>query len=90
MPRGFHAFPAGLAQTEKIQAHQHYRLEVCIGKDTYSIFYEGPGQGSWSGIDIYDAYLESVKFNLYMVNLGLEEKLLVRLKIATPIRMNPF
>ena len=68
--------PTGLAQLEKNQVRQNYRLEVCIGKERYSIFYEGPGQGSWSGIDIYDTYLESVTFNLYMVQFGLQEKLM--------------
>jgi len=72
--------PIGLAQTEKNSAKQNYRLELCIGKETYSIFYEGPGQGSWAAIDIYDSYLESVKFNLYMVKFGLQEKLMATLE----------
>ena len=65
---------SGLAQTEKNPIKQNYRLEICVGKETYSILYEGPGQGSWSGIDIYDSYLETVTFNLYLVQFGLQEK----------------
>ena len=71
---------SGLAQSEKNEHRQNYRLEVCVGKETYSIFYEGPGPGDWTGIDIYDAYLETVKFNLYMVKFGLQEKLLASIE----------
>ncbi|KAL5259389.1 hypothetical protein ACHWQZ_G009739 [Mnemiopsis leidyi] len=72
--------PIGLAQHEKNQVRQNYRLEVCIGKETYSIFYEGPGQGSWNAIDIYDSFLESVTFKLYMVQFGLQEKLMASIE----------
>lgn len=75
----FDYFP-GLAQHEKNQVRQNYRLEVCIGKETYSIFYEGPGQGSWNAIDIYDSFLESVTFKLYMVQFGLQEKLMASIE----------
>ena len=53
---------------------------MCVGKELYSVFYEGPGQGDWTGIDIYDKYLETVKFNLYMVKFGLQEKLLASIE----------